>query len=364
MYSEFRFFKKNIFIFFLVFNFIGFSQSKKILVYHQTESYRHPSIDAGIKMFEELGAQNNNWSTDNSQNSNVFTESNLAQYDAVVFLNTSGDDLLSNSEKIALEKFIANSKGFVGIHGASDTYRDKTWSFYNELVGAIIQSDPNHTSNNFNADMEVKTNSSITNFLGSVGSTWNKNEEYYYWELNGGQISEDNTVLLEVESTGNNSYDVARATTWYKESITYDDDNNSSTVDVTLSGIKSFYTSLGHNDSDYDSNTKFRTMLKNAVLWAIGETTLSVTNEKQFSEFKIIKNPVKNKVRIFFNNLNEDVDLKVYDITGKQIFKTLIRSSAIRNNLYELSVSGYRNGLYFFMVSTQNTTESFKVLKI
>lgn len=342
---------------------VSFSQ-KKILVYHETNGFRHGSIASGITMFEDLGNENNGWDTDNSQDSSVFNTSNLAQYDAVVFLNTSGNGLLTSAEKEALENFISNGKGFIGTHAATDTYRDKSWPFYNELVGGIVQSSPNHTANNFNADMEVKESNSIIDFLGTVGSIWNKNEEYYYWELNGGQLSTDNSVLLEVQSTGSNSYDAARPMTWFKESITYDDDDSSSTTDVILNGIKSFYTALGHNSSDYSSNSNFRAMLKNATLWAIGDMTLNISKPKEVSNFKIVTNPVKNKVQIALNNFNEDFNVKIHNITGKEIFNARVKSTEINNNLYELSISNYNNGLYLFMITTDTTTKSFKVIKI
>jgi len=212
-----------------LFSIISSFSQQRILVYHETNGFRHSgAISQGITMFEDLGNEANDWITDNSQNSSVFNDSNLEQYNAVVFLNTSGNDLLSNSEQQALESFIANGNGFIGIHAATDTYRDRSWDFYNELVGGIIQSNPNHTSNNFNADMQVLTSHSIVDFLGPVGSIWNKNEEYYYWQNNGGQLSTDNTILLEVEQTGNNTFDAARPITWFKESITYDDDDDNS----------------------------------------------------------------------------------------------------------------------------------------
>ena len=364
MYSRFKVFKKLMVIIFFVFNFLSFSQSKKILIFHKTDGYRHPSIGVGINMFEDLGNEFGDWDTDNSNNSNVFTSSNLSQYNAVVFLNTSGDNLLTDSEQIALENFITNGNGFIGIHAATDTYRNKSWPFYNELVGGILQYDPNHTSSNFNADIEVKMSHPITDFIGSVGSIWNKNEEYYYWERNGGELSNDNSVLLEVESTGSNSYDAARPITWYKESITYDDDGNPSTSDITLSGIKSFYTALGHNESDYTGNTDFRTMLKNAVLWATESSTLSIREKEKISSIQISKNPVRDKVQIFFDDFNEDLNLKVYDISGKQVVSKLVNHNAIKNNIYELNITNYTSGLYFFLISTQTSSKSFKILKI
>lgn len=349
---------------------LGFSQSR-ILVFHETHGFRHTgAINNGITMFEELGNENNQWITVNSNDSSVFTIANLAQYDVIVFLNTSGSDeppsqdgdLLSASEKAAFENFIASGKGFIGIHAATDTYRDGVWPFYNELVGAIVQTGPNHTSNGFNADLEVKASHPTVDFLGTVGSIWNKDEEYYYWQNNGGQLSTDNTVLLEVESTGSNSYDAVRPITWYKESITYDDDNNNGTPDVNLSGFRSFYTALGHNGSDYNSDLNFRNLLKNATLWALGNTLSN--NEIEIGDFKIAPNPVQNKTKIHLSNYADDITLNVYNILGKLVLAKTIKPSELQNRIPEIDMSNFKQGIYLFNITTKNMQQSLKVIKL
>ncbi|OZV67540.1 ThuA domain-containing protein [Winogradskyella aurantia] len=352
----------------LIVSMSSFAQSR-ILVYHETNQFRHESINAGISMFEDLGNENGDWITDNSQDSSVFTASNLAQYDAVVFLNTSGSDetggdgdLLSASEKIALENFIASGKGFVGVHAATDTYRDGVWPFYNELVGAIVQTSPNHTANNFNADMEVITSHPIIDFLGPLGSIWNKDEEYYYWQINGGQLSTDNTVLLEVEQTGSNPYDAARPITWYKEAITYDDDGDGATPEVTLSGIRSFYTALGHNSSDYNNNTNFRTMLKNATLWAIGDA-LSVT-EQSMGRLKVYPNPMEDYIIISMPNYTSpSAKVSVFNGTGQIILTTQIDGLHSSGNNYRLEMGNLKSGVYLLELKSDDETEQIKFVK-
>lgn len=233
----------------LIFTTFSFSQLN-VLVFHKTNGYRHGSISNGISMIEDLG-ETNDWITSNTTDANQFTTTNLANYDVVVWCNTSGDGLLNANQKAAFQNFIQAGGGFVGIHAATDTYRDKSWSWYNDLVGAIVQTGPNHTSNNYSGTIDVVGNHDIVSHLGTA---WSKGEEYYYWELNGGYIFSGNVDLLNVQSTGNNSYDQARPITWYKE---YD-------------GGRSFYTALGHNGSDYDSNEKFREMMRKAILWGAG----------------------------------------------------------------------------------------------
>lgn len=355
----------------LLFSIFSFSQ-KRILVFHKTNGFSHGSIGAGITMFEDLGNENGEWITDNSDDSSVFNTANLVQYDLVVFLNTSGTDessnqdgdLLSASEKAAFENFIAvDKKGFIGVHAATDTYRNGVWPFYNQLVGGIVQTNPNHTSNNFNADMAVKANHLIIDFLGGVNTVWNKNEEYYYWKENGGQLSTDNLVLLEVEETIGpngmvNSYDEARPITWYKESFTY----NNGSGDTTVTNIKSFYTALGHNSSDYQSNTNFRTMLKNATLWALGESTLSINNNK-FQEYKIFPNPAKNHLSIFIPESFNNTTLNIYDILGKNVLEKNIASSDINNNKCDINIEHLKVGAYVLILDNGIKKKHLKLVK-
>ena len=226
------------------------STQGKVLVFHKTNGFRHSSIDDGIDMITRQGIDNEMWDTDESNNSNVFTSENLSQYNVVVWCNTTGDDLLTASQEAAFEEFLRNGGGFVGIHSATDTYRDRSWPFYNELVGGIVQTDPTHTSRTHNATMTVNEPSHPTvDFLGGL---WNKTEEYYYWRNNGGQLYDGNINLLTVESTGNNDYDEARPIAWYKE----------------YQGGRSFYTALGHNDSDYTEDNDFIKHIEEGIKWA------------------------------------------------------------------------------------------------
>jgi len=239
------------FIFLLASTF-SFAQDLNILVFHKTNGFRHTeAINESIKMLRSLNG--NAWSVDETIDAAAFTNSNLAKYDVIVFSNTSGGGLLNDSQKAAMEAFIQSGKGFVGFHAATDTYRndsnDARWPWYNELVGAIVQINPYHTANNLPGIMNVLTDNPITSHL---GNTWAHNEEWYYWERNGGQLSPNNTVLLEVQSTGNNSYDAKRPVTWLKE----------------FDGGRSFYTALGQNGRTYENNNNFREMVKKAVVWA------------------------------------------------------------------------------------------------
>ena len=66
-------------------------------------------------------------------------DANLAQYEVLVFLNTTGD-MLNTMQQGAFERYINAGGGWVGIHSAADTEYD--WPFYGGLVGAYFNSHP------------------------------------------------------------------------------------------------------------------------------------------------------------------------------------------------------------------------------
>ncbi|MER8071317.1 ThuA domain-containing protein [Streptomyces sp. NPDC094034] len=64
---------------------------------------------------------------------------NLARYQAVIWLPTTGD-VLNSAQQTAFESYVANGGGYVGVHAAADTEYD--WPWYGELVGAYFASHP------------------------------------------------------------------------------------------------------------------------------------------------------------------------------------------------------------------------------
>jgi len=236
----------------------------------------------------------------------------------------------------------------VGVHAATDTYRNGSWPFYNELVGGIVQTSPNHTSNNFNATMTVLDGHPAVGFL---GSSWNKNEEYYYWQNNGGQLSTDNTVLLEVESTGSNSYDAARPIAWYKEAITVGG--------TTYSNIKSIYTALGHNGSDYNNDSDFQMHIEEAVKWAINEGTLGIA-EQNSAEFTAYPNPIT----LNFRNTVSKAEIKIHNVLGKLALEQTIFADTSLQGAHTFDLSDLKSGVYLLTVKTATGSKTIKLVKL
>ena len=109
-----------------------------ILVFSKTAGFRHDSIGAGVAAIQALGNAHD-FGVTATEDATAFTAANLANFDTVVFLNTTGD-ILNGAQETAFEQYIQNGGSWVGIHSAADT--EYGWAWYGDLMGAYFQSHP------------------------------------------------------------------------------------------------------------------------------------------------------------------------------------------------------------------------------
>ncbi|WP_083951975.1 ThuA domain-containing protein [Actinomadura rubrobrunea] len=110
--------------------------SYRVLVFSKTAGERVDSIPAGIAAIRELGEQND-FAVDTTEDSGLFTEENLAQYKAVVFLSVTGD-VLNDDQQQALQGFVERGGGLVALNTAADAEPD--WEWYGATIGARTKS--------------------------------------------------------------------------------------------------------------------------------------------------------------------------------------------------------------------------------
>lgn len=110
------------------------SDEPRVLVFTHTADYRHGAVHAGMTALQEIGAAEG-FVVDSTSSDSAFTDENLRRYDAVVFLNTSGD-VLPYARQADFERYIQAGGGFVGIHAAAETEPD--WDWYRGLVGGVF----------------------------------------------------------------------------------------------------------------------------------------------------------------------------------------------------------------------------------
>ena len=219
----------------------GSGDSLNILVFSKTEGYRHASIPDGVTMFRELGREYG-FAVDHSENSGIFTESNLEQYDAVVFMSTTGN-ILDEDQQSAFKSYIQNGGGFVGVHAATDT--EYEWAWYGTMIGAYFQSHPSIQE----AAIEVTDRSHVS--TGHLPERWVRTDEWYNFR----DIQDHIQVLATLdESTyeGGENGDY-HPIAWYHE----------------FEGGKIFYTAGGHTRESY-SEPLFREHLLGGLIYVTG----------------------------------------------------------------------------------------------
>jgi type 1 glutamine amidotransferase len=204
-----------------------------VLVFSKTAGFRHDAIPAGIQAIRELGAANN-FSVTASEDAAVFSTANLAQYESVVFLSTTGD-VLNESQQAAFESYVRAGGGYLGVHAAADTEYD--WPFYGNLVGAYFASHPAIQS------VTSKTEDRAHPGTAHLPPTWTRTDELYNYRTNPRSTAHVLATLDESTYSGGTMAG-DHPITWCK----------------TVDSGRSFYTGWGHTQESYaDSN--FRNQL-------------------------------------------------------------------------------------------------------
>jgi hypothetical protein len=114
-----------------------------VLVFSKTLMFRHASITNGIAAIKQLGAENH-FNVDATEDASYFTPKNLARYQVVIFLSTSGN-ILDEEQQAALKNFIEQGGGLAAIHAAvaGDVATAGNWPWYGEALCARFT---NHSS--------------------------------------------------------------------------------------------------------------------------------------------------------------------------------------------------------------------------
>jgi type 1 glutamine amidotransferase len=213
-----------------------------VLVFSKTAGFRHDSIPQGIQMIRDLGAANN-FTVTMTEDAAQFNPTNLARFQAAVFLNTTGD-VLDPTQQTALENYIHAGGGYVGIHSASDTEHD--WPFYGQLVGAFFISHP--------AIQQATQKIENRAFPGTsgLGQTWARTDEWYNYQTNP-RANVRILSTLDESSYSGGAMGADHPYTWCQ----------------SFQGGRSFYTGNGHTQASY-SEPAFRTLILGGIRYAAG----------------------------------------------------------------------------------------------
>ncbi len=104
----------------------------RILVYTRALGVRHDEALAAAQTALPTRLATEHITADFTDDPAMFTDENLELYRAVIFLYTSGNDILDASGKAALERFVRHGGGWLGVHSAAET--ETAWPFYKTML--------------------------------------------------------------------------------------------------------------------------------------------------------------------------------------------------------------------------------------
>jgi type 1 glutamine amidotransferase len=222
----------------------------KVLVFSKTAGFRHDSIPAGIAAVRQLGTQNG-FVVDATEDAAAFTTSNLAQYQVVIWLSTTGD-VLNATQQTAFESYVNGGGGYVGVHAAADTEYD--WAWYGGCCGAYFLSHP--AQQQASVIVEDRTTDSTAH----LPATWSRFDEWYNYRTNPrGAVS----VLMRLDESSYSGGTMGdHPITWWHD----------------VGSGRAWYTGLGHTIESYSDPLYTRMLLGGIRIAAKATTTQPPTD--------------------------------------------------------------------------------------
>jgi uncharacterized protein len=168
-----------------------------------------------------------------TQNTADLNEDNLSKYDGLIIY--ANHEYLSPDQEAAMKSFVEGGKGLIPLHSASGCFRNSDW--YITTIGGQFAS---HGEGEFIGQI-LKAEHPIMQGI----SEFSTGDETYVHK----RINEDMEILMVREENGR-----SEPYTWVRN----------------VGKGRVFYTAYGHDERTWQ-NLAFLNLVKNGILWAVGE---------------------------------------------------------------------------------------------
>ena len=233
---------------------------RKVLVFTLCKGFKHGSIPYCSKAVEVLGSKTGAFSCDVSKDMKVFTVENLAQYDAIIFNNTT-KLTFDDAQRKAFMDFVKGGKGIVGIHAATDNFYK--WPEAAEMMGGTFSGHPWRAKGTWAVQIEDADSPVAAAFEGKDFKV--SDEIYRTKQIN---LRKNGRVLIGLDMTDE--------ATLGAKGVTAED------VDIPVSWIRGFgkgrvfYCGLGHNKEIFWNKAILKHYLA-GIQFAIGDLDADTT---------------------------------------------------------------------------------------
>lgn len=283
----------------------------RVLGFQSNNGYEHASMPEAKALLERLGKQNG-WEVVSSKESSVLTDLDLSTFDVVVFNNNCGNKgpTMKPAEQKALQEFIRNGGGFLGVHTAGALWKEggafQAW--YEGLIGARQVRHPK--VQRARLVVEDRTHPATQH----LPEEWFVTDEWHIFSSN---PREKVNVLISLDERSyqgkaNQKMGGDHPFVWYQE---YD-------------GGRSFFTSLGHTKGIY-SNPDFEKLIQGAVLWTSGSAEAKASKAtpavKTSTKAPMTQLPV---VEGLFIDLDANVDVELENRNRVKAWRNQVNGNA------------------------------------
>jgi type 1 glutamine amidotransferase len=191
---------------------------------------------------EALGRRHG-FEVEDTDDARTFTETGLARYSAVTFLNTIGD-VLDEDQQAAFQRYIRRGGGFVGVHAAAST--EGEWEWYGRLLGARFK----RLTGPWSARVDLTGSPHPSTRC--LPNPWQVNDEWFDF-VAAPSASVRVLATLDEKSYRGGGMGAFHPIVWAHE----------------FEGGRAWYTGLGHRPEIY-SDSLFLRHLAGGILWAAG----------------------------------------------------------------------------------------------
>ena len=230
-----------------------------LLVFTKTNGFRHDeAIAAGVPLFASIAAGLGGSSV-HTESGGVFNAADLARFDGVVWLNTSGD-LLTAEQREQFQAWLEQGGGFVGVHGAGgDTSYEWDW-IPNTLLGAQFIGHPMGPQfQTATVVVEDRAHPATR----ALPARWEREDEWYSFAAS----PRSQPGFRVLASLDESSYQPRFRMLWIDRDLSMGD--HPVIWSHCVGRGRAFYSALGHAAAAYQEPA-MQQLLSGAVVWAAG----------------------------------------------------------------------------------------------
>ena len=193
-------------------------------------------------MFQQMAADNG-WVMTHSEDSTIFNNASLANFDVIIMFQTSGMVWDNDAQRAAVQTFVHNGGGIVAIHNATDMNVEAQFPWWDQMLGMTM------TQHSAILAGTAKVADQAHPSGQGLPQRWNRTEEWYNFNRN---ARGDVHVLVTADET---TYNPGPSAMGFDHPISWC---------RNFEGGRLWATAMGHQASSY-TEPLFRTHILGGV---------------------------------------------------------------------------------------------------